>query len=121
MIFWDIKEPDGNYKTIMKPVRLVLNNFTISFFENSNFESNILTLEIEKTNIFKSKNHPWCALLKQNRREMEFCPFSMDRNDKTFMEEWSYDFKLFKNQCHVERATNEIEDEIKYKMKTKVV
>jgi hypothetical protein len=121
MIFWEITDSNGNVKTIMKPVRVVMNNFTVSFFESSNYNSNIITFDIEKTHIFVSKKHAWCTILQEKKREMEFCPFSMNRKDTNFKEEWTYDFELFKNQCHVERSADDIEEEIKYRLKAKIV
>jgi hypothetical protein len=122
MMFWEAHDEFTNsQKTVMKPVRVVMNNYTLSIFENSNYYSNILTFDMEKSNLFVSEQHPWCVLLKQKTQNVELCSFSMNHKDTSFVEEWNYDFELFKNQCHVDRQGEDVEKQINYRLKKKIV
>jgi hypothetical protein len=118
----DKKSTSGTGKrVILKPARVVMNNFTLSIFENSNYFSNILTFDLEKANLFVSKEHSWCVLITQKHQQIELCPFSMNRKDTSFVEEWNYDFELFKNQCHETRKADDIVNIEKALLKKKIV
>jgi hypothetical protein len=122
MMFWETKDENSeSLKKVLRPVRIVMNNFTLSIFENSNYNSNMMTFDLEKTQLFISKEHPWCILIQQKIQQAELCPFSMDHKDTSFVEEWNNDFQLFKYKCHVDRKAEDVESQINYKLKQKLV
>ena len=105
---------------VQQPIRVVLNNFTISLYESSDFNSNIMSFDLEYTLFHISTERPYCFLLTQKQKEVELCPFSMSKKDTLFNEEWSYDFNLFKYQCHADRKTNKLDEILKNKLRQKV-
>lgn len=122
MMFWETKdEHSDTLKKVLRPVRLVMNNFTLSIFENSNYNSNIMNFDLEMTKLFVSKEHPWCILIQQKFQNAELCNFSMDHKDTSFVEEWNYDFQLFKYKCHVDRKAEDVEKSINFKLRKKLV
>lgn len=101
----------------MLPMRVVLNNMTISLYRNSEYISNKITYDLFQTQFLKSNKNPKCFILQQGDKKTEVCPFN--RFDESFLDEWFYDFSLFKNQCHVDRKADIIKDlnnDLKLKM-----
>lgn len=126
MMFRDLSSDNSSKSAtsihkVLAPVRVVMNNFTLSIFESANYYSNLLTFDLEQTNFLSSKEHKWCFILQQKSQEAELCSYSMKHKDTSFVEEWSYDFELFKGKCRVEKATNEVTDDINYRLKTKMM
>jgi hypothetical protein len=118
MMYKSTTDINGEVNKITLPVRVVLNNFTISLYANSEYNSNIITFELEKTELINSKEHPYCFFLKTESKEIEICSFYM-KKDTNFLEEWHYDFELFKNKCRVDRESDDIKREIKRRLKKK--
>jgi hypothetical protein len=120
-----IKESDMMYTKILRekiqkvenvqmPIRLVMNNKTISLFGSSDYNSLIMSFELELTEISPSKAHTNCFILSQgeitdlNILQAEICPFGMDMSSKIY-NQWIYDFNLFKHQCHSNKETIELD------------
>ena len=95
-------------ENVQLPVRLVMNNRTISIFGSTNYDSVLSTFDLRKTEISPSKMHMNCFILSQgdisdlNHLQAEICPFGLDRAPEIY-QEWIYDFNLFKYQCHSEK------------------
>jgi len=117
MMFKNVK---NNEKTVQiyQPVRIVMNNFTISIYESSNFNSHEINFELKRSELKQSTAHSWCFILTELDKEVELCNFSYhDKvSNEKFIREWNKDFHMFKNDCHTGRFTNlveKIENEIK--------
>lgn len=119
-----VKESDMMYTKILTekaqeniqlPVRIVMNNKTISIFGSSDYNSVIVNFELQETIIARSKMHPHCFILSQgeitdlNLRQAEICPFGMDAAENIY-QSWMYDFNLFKYQCNTEKETIDLEN-----------
>ena len=120
-----IKESDMMYTKIFNekvqyvenvqvPVRVVMNNRTIAIFGSSDYNSVLSSFELQHTEIAPSKMHPNCFILSQgditdlNHLQAEICPFGLDRSPEVY-QEWLYDFNLFKNQCHSDKETVDLD------------
>jgi hypothetical protein len=118
----DKKSTSSNGKRALnKPVRVVMNNYTLSVFENSNYYSNILTFDMNRSTLKISPDRQYCVIVIQSEKEIEFCPFNLNKTDTAFVEEWNYDFELFKNQCHQKRISEPLDEELNEVYKKKVV
>ena len=111
-----------NYvENLQIPVRVVMNNRTLSIFGSSDYDSLMKSFELSDTEFAPSKFHKDCFIITEGKanldpnnsalKQAELCPFGFDRKDKVY-QEWFYDFNLFKFQCHSEREVLN-NDEIK--------
>jgi hypothetical protein len=108
------------------PVRLVMNNKTLTIMEGVTFDKTVHIFNLEDSDLvqtqkscFKVKDHS----TGQNSYsfDMNFCPFGVGKSTE-WSNEWDYDFNLFKYQCAVPRynttldLNNSEEDELKNKV-----
>jgi hypothetical protein len=96
-------------KIVNLPVRLVMNNKSIAVFTDDTLQSNMKSYLLENTVFTRVKDNEHCFFLKGVNNEDKFC--QLDINTEAFVEEWGYDFNLFKNQCRQERRTAKFEEE----------
>lgn len=125
-------------KAIQLPVRVVMNQYTLSAYAGLNETDKKVSFDIKKVNFYTSIRDPSCFILKEygifqnpttekkelgektSISEAEFCPFGANSNPD-IKEEWEYDFNLFKHQCHEQKKLSvvlnetEIEDELNKK------
>jgi hypothetical protein len=94
---------------IQLPVRVVMNNRTISIFGNEDYESVILSFDLQRTTFHKSP-HESCFVLKDLEMKdkiAELCPFGADRDHQIFTQ-WENDFSTFKQKCYSPLPSGEI-------------
>jgi hypothetical protein len=102
-----LPKPEG--KAMPKiPIRLVMNNATISGFQDENYHNNIFTVNIKETTFLKDSKDKCCFLLRWRKSEYKLCGFERDcrvikESTTIFVKEWDRDFSLFRNQCAVKR------------------
>ena len=85
------------------PVRVVMNNKTLAVFAGFDYNDEKISFELRHTNFFPSAEHKHCFILSDtNKIKAEFCPFGFDKN-QDIVEQWDYDFNLFKYQCHIQK------------------
>lgn len=86
------------------PGRVVMNERSVSVYTDETLATNLATFVIEKTAYSRVIDHPHCFILTSANIKGMFC--NIDPNPKSnFVEEWDYDFNLFKHQCHTDRPT----------------
>lgn len=91
------------------PARIVMNDKTITVYTDENLATQIDTFILEKTKFQRPEGNPHCFRLESPTTKGEFC--NLDSNPKVnFIEEWQYDFNLFKVQCHSERKVIALND-----------
>jgi hypothetical protein len=88
------------------PIRLVMNNKSISVYQDETLHTNLMTFLLKNTVFARVKNNSRCFLLNGLNTKAEFC--ELDSSAGNFVEEWDYDFNLFKHQCHQRRETVEL-------------
>jgi hypothetical protein len=84
------------------PVRLVLNDRTITSYQNDELTSSYGSFNINETDIIRLSNEKTCFKLRNKIKEMMLCKLDSSNADD-FVEEWDYDLNLFKNQCKTKR------------------
>lgn len=86
------------------PGRVVMNERSVSVFTDETLATNLGTFILEKTAFSRVEGKPNCFILTSLNIKGEFC--NIDTNPKSnFVEEWDYDFNLFRHQCHTDRPT----------------
>jgi len=109
----------GNQVTSPMPVRVVMNNRTISIFYSETYDSLVLSFDLMRTKFLMS-DKKYCFLLSENqKKETELCSFSFSNGEKDVLE-WKNTMNIFKNQCDNTILTEDIEREIKSKMLKKI-
>jgi hypothetical protein len=114
------------YDKLQIPTRVVMNNQTVTIFAGDNYENQVMSLNMRDTEFRRQVTSKDCFLL-VNRigQKAELCPFSGSGSQGNIIEEWDYDFNLFKNQCFTpkEKITELglTEAELKRKLEEKMV
>jgi hypothetical protein len=108
----------GKQKLTQIPVRAILNNRTISFYENAeDFSTHYTSFNLKSSDFSRSKRDRSCFVLSEGKRLSELCPLGADTSFKIY-NDWDKDFHLFKYSC--ETKPDEIEVELEHKMKEKM-
>ena len=107
------------------PTRVVMNNKTITIFGGDSYDSAIVTFSISATTLKRENNHPDCFIFIENeKKKAELCPFGFETSGKQMVEEWDFDFNLFKHQCFKPRAgiiaDSQIEADLAKKLEEKM-
>jgi len=92
------------------PVRIVMNNSTISAFRDDNYHNNLFTVNLQETNFVKDNKNICCFYLRWRKDEYKLCGFESDcgmiRIKQTrFVSDWYFNFRLFKEICSNKRQT----------------
>ncbi len=81
------------------PVRVVMNNKTLSAFSGFNFEDLRQVYDLKDSKIAQSTQHNNCFVIQQaDKKRTTFCDFGLE-STINFYNEWTYDYNLFKYQC----------------------
>lgn len=112
-------EKPSDIDSVQVPVRVVLNNRTLTLFAGEDYDSHLVSFVLKRTNIVEDKTKSECFYVNQDDgKTARLCPFGCD-NAKKAVEEWHYDFNLFKFQCNYGHREHEIDFDNKLKEKMK--
>ena len=118
----DVKKENGE---LQLPVRVVMNNRTIVVYGGEDYGSQIVTLDIDKSEFRRETLNPLKHLRKcfsivslETGEKATLCPFVAA--DTKAVEEWDYDFNLFKNQCHQSREKLQMEFKFNSSLQDKI-
>jgi len=123
----NLSGPAGRDKMdrVQVPVRVIMNNRTLSIYGGEEYNTQIITLDLEYSFFLRENNNPDPVLKKCfsivsgfNKQKASLCPFS--RGDEKTVDEWEYDFNLFKNQCQQSREKLEMEFRLNNKLQDKI-
>jgi hypothetical protein len=103
------------------PVRLVMNEKTFTAYLDDSLTNKVVTYLLDQSAMIR-KDDKNCFVIQNNVRNDKFCMLDSAKGD--FVEEWYYDFNLFKLQCKKERPKsslvfteeNRLEEEFKNKV-----
>merc|ERR1712032_250107 len=100
------------------PVRVVMNNSTLTIFKDDKYTNIYHSFDLEKTNLMIVKNHFCCVNIKDSFKSTNLCgyeKFCGKPKDNKWAHDWSDHFKLFKVACRVGRMESLIssDDEAK--------
>merc|ERR1711957_87407 len=89
----------------MIPIRIVMTDRTFTAYQNDSLESKIVTYNLSQSVLIKKADNK-CFSIQNNLKNDKFCMLDSSKGD--FVEEWYYDFSLFKNQCKKDRAKSSV-------------
>lgn len=98
------KSPKGMEIPLI-PIRLVMNDKTLTAYEDEDSREKKTTYLLEESRFIKTDDIRKCFIIKNNISQSKFCMLSAAKGD--FLEEWFYDFNLFKYQCRKEREKSD--------------
>ncbi len=86
---------------VKRPIRIVMNNHTISIFKDDTYQEMAFTFELAKTK-FVLLNKLCCFEIEDSYKNATICSYDSecDKVNNNWANTWSEDFKLFKYQCH---------------------
>jgi hypothetical protein len=85
------------------PVRVVMNNKTVTVYTDDTLKTNLASFVLRSTLLSRVNDEPRCFILSGNNDKIQLC--AIDSTTADFVEQWDYDFNLFKYQCHEKRST----------------
>jgi len=83
------------------PSRIVLNNRTISLFEDDSYKHAVFTFNLPETDIGLYTKDACCFNLQSGSKQLQVCG-GFGSRCTNFVNEWVNDFSLFKTKCYVE-------------------
>lgn len=116
-------------ETIQVPVRVIMNNRTLTIYAGEGFETHLDSFNLLSSNLItpdektaKGKDLFCFWINSEDGRSAHLCPFGGGSDDKV-LEQWRYDFNLFKYQCnygHREQSldVNNLDKKLQAKMKS---
>jgi len=97
---------DPNYlmsdNALKIPARVIMTQKSISVYKNENLDSAVFTNEILNVEFVRIPKTKTCFILQEKNANQQIILCSME-NKSSFVEEWDYDFSLFKHQCQEKR------------------
>jgi hypothetical protein len=112
--------------TMQVPVRVIMNNRTLTIFAGEEFDTHLDTFNILNSNIVTADpktakgNELACFWVNsEDGRKAHLCPFGCASNQKV-VEEWFYDFNLFKYQCNYGHREQEMNMNLAKKLEAKI-
>ena len=108
-----------NLDRLQIPVRVIMNNQTIVLYGGDSYDSQIKSFNLKETEFKRSDIQKTCFILVSNEKNAELCSLSLDNTNS--VEEWDYDFNLFKIQCNNHKDMINTENEMNKKLKEKIV
>ncbi len=103
------------------PTRVVMNNRTVSIFSGEEYNTLVTVFNLAETEFKRSLTDKSCFILTDSKqKQAELCPFGCNSVSKA-IEEWDYDFHLFKYQCNTPRDVIDVDEaELQSKLKEKI-
>lgn len=102
------------------PVRIVMNNETISVYTGETTDTLFMSFKLKMASFYRHTVRKDCFVIKETEnKKINLCQFTCNGKE---VEEWDYDFHLFKNQCAVKPLVmSDITKELKFKLQYKIV
>jgi hypothetical protein len=98
------------------PARVVMTNKSISVFKNENLDSIIFISDLNSVSLMRIKNSEYCFILQGKSENQQIIVCAME-SKPAFIEEWDYDFSLFKHQCQEKRPVIKLAEDNEAKLK----
>ena len=96
---WDPKLRDDN----QLPVRIVMNNSTISVYKDDSYEDHYYTYDLKDSVIYSDAKKQCCMYIKDNYKRTKLCGYTQYCSENKWVIDWLSDFNLFKTTCRVGR------------------
>jgi hypothetical protein len=115
-----IKVNKDSEDSLQVPVRVIMNNRTVTIFAGDSYDTHLETFNLLSSNFEMIKDKPECFNIKAaDGRYARLCPFGCTSNSAV-VDEWRYDFNLFKYQCNVGHKEQILDMDKKLKEKIRV-
>ena len=117
----NLRNTDEEITKVQIPTRVVMNNRTFTVFAGESYQSHVITFDLAKTTLLRGSKRKECFFLQEGKKQRQFCPFGNDPS-AALVEEWDYDFNLFKKKCFEprEKVDIELEKKLKEKLDSKI-
>jgi hypothetical protein len=106
-------------KKVEFPVRTIMNNQTVSIYTGDEIESLFLSFNIKQTSFHRSTKQGCFQLYESSNKYITLCPFGCENGSTQGLEEWDYDYHLFKYQCAYKKK--DMSAEMKRRLDEKIV
>jgi len=93
---------DNNLNEIKMPGRIVMNNRTITLFNDEKYQKHVFTLNLPQVSIYQSARDHCCFVLRSLNKQWEICGFQTNcgtKIDPKFYKSWENDFVLWQTKC----------------------
>lgn len=98
-----VYDKDDVGQEMKRPIRLVMNNQTVSIFKDEDYEDLAWTFKLKETQY--QADDDWCCFhLQDLHKNIKLCGYDSNcgkKRENTWVDKWRYDFDLFKTKCHV--------------------
>lgn len=84
-------------KESLIPVRVTMNKYNLSAFTGDDYDSNVISFNLKDSSFFIDGNDKNCFSIKNSVKSALFCSYLTSASS---VDEWNYDFHLFKFQCN---------------------
>jgi hypothetical protein len=84
------------------PARVVMTNKSIAVYKDQSLDSITFTGDLNSVSLIRINKSETCFLLQGKNTNQQIIICSME-SKSSFVEEWDYDFSLFKHQCQEKR------------------
>ncbi len=98
------------------PSRVVMTNKSISVYKNENLDSIVFISDLNSVSFTRINKNETCFILQGKNQNQQIIICSME-NKSSFIEEWDYDFSLFKHQCQEKRPVVKLAEDSEAKIK----
>ena len=115
-----LKANSNEVPSMQIPVRVVMNNKTFTIFGGESYDSQVKSFNLKDTDFKRSIKNRSCFILRESKKTAELCPFGFNPKGGKMIEEWDYDFNLFKYQCATPREKIEINIQLEKEMNDKL-
>jgi len=91
------------------PVRIIMNNRTITIFTGEDYNTNVETFLLKKSKFERDIKKQECFFIKEEigNKKAHLCILTEGKKE---IEEWDYDFNLFKHQCNYQKSEHIMEE-----------
>lgn len=110
-----VKLDESSGYNVKIPIRLVMNNKSVAVYQDETLHTNLMTFLLKNTVFTKSMGDDKCFILNGLNTKAQFC--QLDAQGGNFVQEWDYDFNLFKTKCKQKREKIELDEEEEEKLK----
>ena len=114
-----IKESDALYTPLDRvlqsqafadyPTRVIMNERTVSVFQGEDATTMKRTFLLKSTVFTMDADRKSCFILTDLSAKARIC--KLESSKSNFVEEWNYDFHLFKNQCFKPTKTSSVDED----------
>ena len=108
------------------PVRVIMNNRTLTIFAGEGYDTHLDTFNIQNSNLImpdiktaKGNDLNCFWINSEDGRTAHLCPFGCASESKV-VDEWRYDFNLFKYQCNYGHKEQELNFNLQKKLEGKI-